>query len=353
MTSNSRGESTVPLDAVLKHTPFDFQVRENLVVSFAEPADAEYRYLLLRKCGYTTMEAVRMVAAEFDVTTREVTYAGLKDEDGITEQLVAMPIATLREAPAATGLRIADTGERWMVLSHYGFGTVPLQIGGLEGNGFRIVVRNLDNETAERLASRPKVVLLFLNYYDTQRFGVPGGPKRTHLVGRAILSGEWNVALQELAGLKAPESAGAVAWTGSPRAFFDQLDPRTTSFYLSAHASSLWNAELAELVTKAAGDEAVDVSVDGITYRYPTGSRAPGSLLVDAPSLPYDKYSYVDGVPTPVQSTRATVVQTTVAVEGCASDPHHPGRSAVTVRFFLPSGCYATAVVRQWLSLTD
>jgi tRNA pseudouridine13 synthase len=341
------------LDAVLKHTPFDFQVRENLVVSFTEQATAEYRYLLLRKCGYTTMEAVRLLAAQFGVTSRDVTYAGLKDEDGITEQLIAVPVGTLPEAPAATGLHIADMSERWMALNHYGFGAAPLEIGGLEGNGFRIVVRNLDDATAARLASRRKVLLLFLNYYDTQRFGVPGGPKRTHLVGRAILAGEWDLALQELAGLKAPESADAAVWTGSSRAFFDRLDPRTTAFYLAAHASAQWNAELSGLVTKAARDEVVDVPVDGITYRYATAARAAGSLLVEAPSLPYDKYSYIDGVPTAVQSTRATAVQTTVAVEACGPDPHHPGRSAVTIRFFLPSGCYATTAVRQWLSLTD
>jgi tRNA pseudouridine13 synthase len=342
----------VTVDAVLKFAPADFQVRENMVVPLMADTDARYRYFLLRKCGYTTMEAVRSIADAWGVATCDVTYGGLKDEDGITEQLLAVPIAAIPASTVSPNLRISDTHERWLALTHYGFGADKLEIGRLEGNGFRIVIRNLESKVAEQLTSKPKRVILFLNYYDTQRFGVPAGPKRTHLVGEAILAGNWDTALAELVALRAPESSAAEQWSRSPREFFDQLDPRTSGFYLSAYSSAKWNRELQALVMKKCGDEVIGKAVDGIAYQYVTNSQALGSILVDSPMIPYEKYSYADGAGTVANSVRATVIQTTMNIEACAKDPHHPGRSELTIGFFLPSGCYATTAVRQWLTFS-
>ncbi|MEU6073968.1 tRNA pseudouridine(13) synthase TruD [Micromonospora sp. NPDC047074] len=332
---------------VLKFVPEDFVVRENMVVELTPAERAEQHYLLMRKCGFTTMEAVRLVAAELGLPSTEVTYGGLKDEDGHTEQLVAVPAGTLPLETAAQGWWVAQEAGRWLELRHYGYGNAPLEVGKLEGNGFRILVRNLDHETAARLGARGKVTALYLNYYDTQRFGVPNGPKRTHHVGAAILDRRWDDALRELAGLGAPESSGAGAWTGAPEAYFTRLDPRTTSFYLAAFASDRWNRELSALVEQACPGEHFPVVVDGITYRYVTSPQAAARVLVQATMLPYDRYSFVDGAPVVRQSQRTTVVQTTISVDAPCDDHRFAGRSSLGLRFFLPSGSYATAAVRQ------
>ncbi|HET8662501.1 MAG TPA: tRNA pseudouridine(13) synthase TruD [Micromonosporaceae bacterium] len=338
--------------AVLKHCPADFLVRENLVVPLVERPDASYHYLLLRKSGYTTMEAVRVVAGKLGLPTQEVTYGGLKDEDGITEQLVGVPLGAVSPDPDGAGWGLTEDADRWLHLGHYGYGTEPLRIGGLEGNGFRIVLRNLDAGQAGRLAQLRKVNLLFVNYYDTQRFGVPGGPKRTHLVGAAMLAGQWDLARSELAGLRAPESEMAAAWRGPARELFAGLDPRTASFYLAAHASHRWNADVRELVTQVCPGEWFDVEVDGLAYRYLRYAESAVRVLGAARELPYQKYTYEGGQPVSRSSMRPTVVQTMVSIGPDEPDERIPGRFRVRLSFFLPSGCYATAAVRQLTALT-
>lgn len=332
-------------ELVVKHSPTDFLVRENLVVDFVPRDSAAHEYVLLRKLGYTTFEAIRVVAAELDVAPKEVTYAGLKDEDGITEQLIAVPV-THREL----GHRAVVHGpDRWLELHHYGYGTKPLTIGRLNGNGFRTIVRNLDDERAARLSEAGKLTTFFLNYYDTQRFGVPNGKKLTHGVGEAILGDDWDTALRRLGELGAPESEQAQAWTGTGQEFFRRLDPRVTSFYCAADASFRWNTELREVVLETCAEESYSVNLEGLRYVYVTSAEAAVGVLRQARELPHTKYTFVDDVMLAAISQRTTVVQTIVTVGEIAPDEFFPGRSRVTLSFFLPSGCYATAAMRQLL----
>lgn len=65
--------------------------------------------------------------------------------------------------------------------------------------------------------------------------------------------------------------------------------------------------------------------------------------------LPYTKYRYKDGRATSYLSPRAAVVQSVVTTGACQADDAHPGRFQIWLGFSLPSGCYATAAIRQLL----
>lgn len=339
-------------EPVVKYQPGDFLVREMVVLRLTPAAEASQHYLLLRKCGYTTMQAVKLLAEAFGVNQRSITYGGLKDEDGITEQVIAVPHGGVPPEVCTRGWRSADESAPWLLVQHYGYGIDAMRIGHLEGNGFQIVVRNLTEALANSVAARSKVTLLFPNYYDTQRFGVPNGPKRTHLVGAAILERRWDTALAELAALRSAESVAAQQWTGKPQSFFDELDPRTVSFYLAAHASMRWNLDLAELVRATCPQEHLQVDVDGIGYHHVTSVNAAARVLGKAATLPFVHYEYVDGVAKARESERTTVVQTIVSVSRPEVDRSHSGRYSCELGFFVPSGCYATVAVRQLLRLS-
>lgn len=335
---------------VLKYRPADFLVRENLLVPLADRADAEYRYLLLRKSGYTTFEALALLAGRLGCATEEISYAGLKDEDGITEQLVAVPVSVGDALPEGGPLELASQGERRLSVLPYGHGSEPLGVGRLEGNSFRIVVRNLAPAVGERLRSLRKLSFYALNYYDTQRFGVPGGPKLTHVLGGQVLKGDWDAAFATMLLLRAPETPLAQEWTGSPEAFFkEKLDPRVVNFYLSAWASHEWNETLALIVSDAGTSASYVETVDGIDFRYQQTSEATAQVLHLCPALPYRRLSLDPRVPE-TSTRRATVVQVQIITESVREDEFHPGRSCAAVRFALPSGCYATGVLRQLLT---
>lgn len=345
MRIGGTGEDLRP---ILKFTPQDFVVQETMLVDLVDADEAEQRYLLLRKTGYTTMEAIRLVAGRFGLPTTDVTYGGLKDEDGVTQQLIAVPAGAI-DVTRDLVWHYTDGGDRSLDLNHYGYGRTPLRIGALEGNGFRIVLRNLDDTLATTLTSAKKINFLYLNYYDTQRFGVPGGPKRTHWVGRGILEEDWDFALTELVRLDAPESGLAALWTGTSKEFFQELDYRTTSFYLAAYASYLWNSALRDAVDEAAPDEAYDVTVDDMLYRYVRTPEATVAVMNVARGLPYTRYTYRDGALRTATSIRPTVMQTNVAISDVGPDELLSGRNQGRLTFFLPSGSYATAMVRQLL----
>lgn len=335
------------LRPILKFTPQDFAVQEIMLVDLVDAEVAEQRYLLLRKTGYSTMEAIRLIAGQFQLPTTDVTFGGLKDEDGVTQQLIAVPAGAIDTASDRVWQH--TDGGRTLELRHYGHGREPLRIGALEGNGFRIVVRNLDDRLAHKLTTAAKINFLYLNYYDTQRFGVMKGPKRTHWIGRAILEEDWDYARTELIRLAAPESALAASWPGTGKEFFQELDWRTTSFYLAAYESYMWNSSLRDAVDEAAPDEAYDVTVDGMVYRYVRSPDATVAVMGVVRALPYTRYTYRDGELDMTTSFRPTVMQTNVAIVRAEDDDLLPGRDQVRLTFFLPSGSYATAMIRQLL----
>ncbi|MEY9860780.1 tRNA pseudouridine13 synthase [Catenulispora sp. GAS73] len=334
-------------DIRVKHLPEDFLVRESTAIRCVSPNDARYRLYLLRKCGYTTFEAVEWIAESVGIPQSEVGYCGLKDEDGVTEQVISVPIGLGDPADRLT----AAGGDRWMRFLRYGESAAPLRIGELEGNSFKIVLRNLDPRQGEKgLLAAKKVILYFLNYFDTQRFGVPGGPKVAHLIGAALSDGQWAKARELLASSGSGEAAAAREWTGADADFFAELDGRVTSFFLAAHASQQWNRTLAEQVEKCLPDaRRVDVEGIGFTYAREVGDCV--SVLAAQPAIPITRYTVRDGVVKERRSVRAAVVQTVIEIDDRRSDEHFPGRMRAELSFFLPSGSYATAAVRQLTTL--
>jgi tRNA pseudouridine13 synthase len=343
--------ATSVVEVVLKHRPEDFLVDESIVVPPAPEKDAAVRLARLKKCGYTTFEAVSAVAEFFGISRADVGYAGLKDEDGITEQLISLPLGL--DIASFDEFNARNSGaERFMRVLDSGPGREPMRIGRLDGNSFRLVVRRLAPEVANLLRTGPgKINLFFVNYYDTQRFGVPDGPKQTHLIGRALLDGDHATAFELLLRSGAAEAKAAAEFTGSPEDFFAELDPRTRSFYLCSHSSDLWNEALRATLRRVAVHAPHTVLRDGIPYVFATSGADVLALLRDRADLPYEKYRWVDGEMRRSTSARPTVVQVQLNIDRVEPDEFFPDHFACELSFFLPSGCYATTAVSQLFTL--
>ncbi|GGM48689.1 tRNA pseudouridine synthase D [Longimycelium tulufanense] len=343
---------TIP---VLKAVPEDFVVTECLPLSAERNRDAPFQYLKIHKRGYTTFQALDMLATGLSLPPTAISAAGLKDEDAVTEQLVAV---RGRATPAQLD-RINTEGsggeDRWIQVAHAGYGSQDITIGGLHGNSFQLVVRNLDADLGQtlRTVANKRINMFFVNYYDTQRFGVAGGPKQTHLIGQALLSDDYPHAFELLRASGSAEGARALEHNGDPRSFFTTLDPRTTAFYRSAYSSYHWNRRVGELLVEAAPAEAVELTREDIPYVFPTSTDAAIALLTVQREVEYTKYRWRDGAIRRSTSSRPTVVQSQVNVENVQPDDLFPGSVKATLSFFLPSGCYATTMVSQlFLRLT-
>ncbi|MEU0061287.1 tRNA pseudouridine(13) synthase TruD [Streptomyces sp. NPDC006334] len=339
---------------LLKATPEDFRVTEALALDTAPPDASTHTYLLLWKRGLTTHEALGRLAEAFGVDVQDVAAAGLKDEDGITEQFVSVrAVLSPGDVDRANTRGRSGSGDRaWHVTTH-GTGATALRTGVLDGNCFRLVARGLDATAAKALAEGPqRHTHYFVNYYDTQRFGVPGGPKQTHLIGGALLAGNEDSALDLLRRSGSAEGARALEHQGPAEEFFKLLDPRVPVFYRCAHASYEWNAQVRSLLQEAAGRDVTLVEREGLPYAFATTREAVLALAARCPELDYVRYRWTDGKCVRSTAARPTVLQTHISVHRVEPDPLHPGRSACALSFFLPSGGYATAAVHQWFVQT-
>ncbi|MFI5520040.1 tRNA pseudouridine(13) synthase TruD [Streptomyces platensis] len=335
---------------LLKVLPEDFRVTEALGLETAPPDASTHTYLLLWKRGLTTHEALGALSEAFGVGVQDVAAAGLKDEDGITEQFVSVGAVLSPEDIERANARGRCGGEerRWQVALH-GTGTTALRTGELDGNCFRLVVRGLDGPSATALAEGPRRhTHFFVNYYDTQRFGVPGGPKQTHLIGGALLAGDEDTALDLLRRSGSAEGAQALEHRGPADELWKRLDPRVPVFYRCAHASYEWNTRVRALLRESAGADVAQVEREGLPYTFATTRGAVLGLAARCPELDYVRYRWTDGVCVRSTAARPTVLQTHISVHRVEPDPLHPGGFACTLSFFLPSGGYATAAVHQW-----
>jgi tRNA pseudouridine13 synthase len=161
-----------PANGRLRSTPEDFLVHE---IPLVEPTgEGEHVWLLIRKRQENTEQVARNLARFAGVAQRDVSYAGLKDRNAVTEQWFSVylpggdePEWCAIDSASVTLLRCARHHRK-------------LRRGTLRGNAFRIRIRNITGDRLE-LERRLSTVTAggVPNYFGEQRFGRNGSNLRT------------------------------------------------------------------------------------------------------------------------------------------------------------------------------
>lgn len=245
------------IGGVIRQRPEDFLVEE---IPLYDPCgEGEHIYMLVEKREMSTLQLVQIVAAHFGVRRDAVGYAGLKDKHAITRQVISVhvPGSKPEDFPSFTHPRI---GVVWTDLH-----TNKLRRGHLRGNRFSIRVRGVP-ATAALPADR---VLRSLathgvpNRLGEQRFG---HYQNNHLIGRAIILGDWPGALDELLGTRpgAEDSSSAARAAYSAGRFEEALRLTSPSNRAETIAlSHLANGRTAEQAVRAIDRNAVEFFVNG------------------------------------------------------------------------------------------
>lgn len=330
--------------AIIKHQNSDFIVREVscLPSDIVDEDDCKaYTHLTLSKVGLTTLEALSIVADIFNFDRKEIRCQGLKDEDGITSQTISMP--AINKNVLLKNSDISLTNKKWIKLSYLGSSNFPVREKMLHGNTFTLKIRDLSRNLADRLYEEYSTGVSFvcLNYYDSQRFGLPGGPYVAHDIGRALVDGDYDLAheMYSLSGnleLDFPQ--------GVPRdKIFEDMDQRKLLFFLSAYDSYVWNRKLSSMIN------ASDLSIE-IFQNFNVRSLRPESILALPHTLESDGYflSRNRKIKRRIKSRVASITSKVFAVEP-QSDYFYNGRYSVDFSFFLPAGSYATMFMKQLL----
>ncbi len=329
----------------LRAEPADFRVEEQL--AFGPDDQGEHRLLLVRKTNCNTEWVARKIATRAGVPHKAVGYAGLKDRRAVTTQWFSVHLGP-RPEPDWSSL----CGHGIEVLESHAHKR-KLRRGVLAGNAFDILLRDVSGDL-EGLAQRVDRIAGagVPNYFGPQRFGRAQG----------------NLYRAEAMFLGAPAQ--------------DERGRRATrhliGLYLSAARSQLFNEVLAERVQRDDWHSALpgerlqllgshshflaeDID-DTLRERVRSGDVQPtGPLLgagtplttADAAALEaqvFDRYPHwcAGLAETGLKQERRPLV---LYPEDLSLEWDAPDRCRL--RFALPAGSYATAVLRELVVWTE
>ena len=333
----ARAFGAPPLSGALRREPGDFQVEEEL--GFEPEGSGPHHWLLVCKTDCTTPFAARILAGRYALPVREIGFSGLKDRHATTTQWFTVPArphaSDPRPGEVAAGVRIVRAAR----------GRKKLRRGVHAANRFAIAVRKVEGDR-KAFADRVRRVAQagVPNYFGAQRFGRDEGnvaaaiallrgdakpPDRltrglylsaarsllfNRVLHRRVEAGTWNACVpgdaivvagrrRALAAGASPREGGtAQEWVAGLRAHpTGPLWGRGASDRLAAEALAFEHSALAGCEGWQAGLEAAGVEAD----------RRP--LRVIPASLEWEDWAD-DGL---------------------------------VVRFALPRGAYATAVMRE------
>ncbi|NVJ24436.1 tRNA pseudouridine(13) synthase TruD, partial [Myxococcus sp. AM011] len=143
----------------IKQKPEDFSVKESY--RFDEVDGGRFRVYLMDKQKLSTFDAVTRLRDAFGLKPGAISYCGLKDKQGRTEQIIAVDGADV------------DMQEPDLRLKFLGRTNKALSSANITSNRFSVTVRALGPESVGPLNSAAAEVnrLGVVNYFDSQRFG--------------------------------------------------------------------------------------------------------------------------------------------------------------------------------------
>ncbi len=390
---------TAPLPGVVRSKPEDFCVEE--LPLYPPSGEGDHVFFEVEKRGIATPDLLRLVARALEVPHGSIGYAGRKDARAVTRQTLSVEHVSPEKVLA---LELELEGVRVLGAVRHGN---KLRVGHLSGNRFRIVVRASDParvEEARAMLGRLESDGL-PNAFGPQRFGNRGDTWR---VGAALVSGDAQEAVRLIAGSPGPSDEGPVlrarelfeageygaAARTWPRGYADcgrlsqamarhrgrasralrALTRRELGFYVGAWQARIFNLVLAERMPYISRVEEGEVAFDHGTLRTfvvedlreararaeafeisPTGPlvgagttrRAPGAAVGElerrvfaehgADSIDPRRMFGNEGGRRPLR-----IRPTEPWIGPVLDDP-----TALEVRFALPRGSYATAVLSE------
>lgn len=165
------------------------EIKNDLIPENGEDEKTLYAHLI--KIGITTNTALERIEKSLE-PKGNLGYAGLKDEEAITAQLVALHKVRL-SIEEIKKIKIGN-----VFLTGFSYGKNTIRPGYLSGNVFTITIRTKENVNERELGAKLEMIEKYgvLNYYQSQRFG--GIRLDSHKIGKLICQGNYELAVKFL-----------------------------------------------------------------------------------------------------------------------------------------------------------
>lgn len=320
----------------LRSSMSDFKVFECL--PFQPSGEGEHLLIHVKKTGVNTVFVAKQLAKYFKIKEMLVSYAGLKDRFAVTEQWFGVHL------PGKENYDLSDLTIEGIELITYARHHKKLRTGALIGNRFELILRNVTNLEALETRWQKIVESGVPNYFGEQRFGINGGnidrakalfngskvrdKKKRGLYLSAARSLIFNqvVSARIVADYFNTVSQGDVCMLGGTQSVFvvetpdDKIKQRLQEQDIDLTAP-LWGA--GELMTQAQ-PKTFEQQVADKQNEICTGLAKFG--------LKQER-----------RRMRLSLTNGQLSTEG----------NEVKLSFFLPSGCYATTILRELIDYQD
>ncbi len=389
----------------VKVRPEDFVVREEPLFAPGATPD-RFAVFSLSKRQWDTFDLVDLLSRRLGVPRGDISYGGIKDRFGATEQLVSVRAAALRGRERGPALE-----DRNFSLRFAGYAAEPMAAAAIRGNHFAITLRDMSADELQRALSRLDSVARWgvPNYYDEQRFGSarhgkgwvgkeiflgrreqalrlyfePSGhdESRVRRLKTCVCDnwGRWDACLPVAFGEYRPILEYLAANRRAFRRALMMIDRRLLLLMINAYQSFLFN----EILSGILGRLQSESGFPALRYRTRWGDLLfPESLPADllgrlgALDLPVPGYDSAIADPLVAEVAAAVLEREGVALSdlrvrqlprmevhgigrralllperleslGHGDDDLYPGRSKLTLAFFLPRGGYATLLIKR------
>lgn len=233
--------SHAPISCYFAHSSRDFVVQEIPLYAFS--GSGEHRILRVRKKNLSTFELLSIIAQAFNLPTKSIGYAGLKDKHATTTQYLSLPAKSTQHFCA-----IFDSlaKQHDIKLLDSTLHSNKLRLGHLKGNRFFVRLKKLNPTNAKKLESTFSHIAKngFPNFFGFQRFGINGD---NYLLGLSLSkrkNAQTSPYLSLLAQLH-PSLASTHAQTHQNPLFHTKRYNRAMQeFFISSYQSFLFNAWL-------------------------------------------------------------------------------------------------------------
>ena len=372
----------------IKQKPEDFVVTE--LDRYELTKTGPFALYRLLKWDIGTIEAVRNLTKNWNLSPAQISFGGLKDRHARTEQTISVRGGPERSFDGSA-FRVEFVGRS----------RDPITRASFHANRFGITVRDLTEIPDLGPVKRSGVP----NYFDDQRFGSLRGTDG-EFIGRALVRGENEKALRlalaspsgedrkkdrdlkvlmrdrwgDWSGLAkdlpmSTERNVASYLAGHPGAFgfaFERLDQNLRILYVSAYQSWLWNRTLAAVVRKlpdtyevgyAAGKHVFFRTIDDAAHDRLAELSIP--LLTPSEKLEGEIAGIVSAILQEEQveqrqfrlkklaktffgkGRRDALMAPGGLTSSTADDELNRGRRKMTLSFELPKGSYATVLLKR------
>jgi len=322
----------------LRTVESDFKVFEQL--PFSPCGEGEHLLIKVKKTGLNTVFVAKQLANYFSVKENLVTYAGLKDRFAVTEQWFGVHV------PGKQQYNLTDLVVDGLEILEYARHNKKLRTGALTGNRFEITLRNVSD--INTLVRRWHAIAEHgvPNYFGEQRFGIEGGnierakalfsgTKVKDKKKRGIyLSAARSLLFNELVNQRVEDN------------MFDQL--QAGDVLMLAGTQSVFPVEYVDGVLQK---RFIEKDVDITAPLWGTGALMTAGEPNRLEQKLTDKFGdFCQGLEKFGLKQERRRIRLTLSEGQVETEQDN---NIVHLSFFLPSGCFATTIMRELLVYRD